>query len=242
MRVAVSAGEARTPRVSVVIPVLDEEVRIGSQLESLALLPVHEVIVVDGGSRDATVATVARASAAGTARLLVAPRGRASQMNAGARAATGDVLLFLHADVRLPDDAVRRVEEALADSCVVAGAFRTWTVAEGRRSWLAPLLHLADLRSRYSPLPYGDQALFVRAEVFWKVGSFPEQPLMEDLELSRRLRRLGRIRIVHSRVTVSGRRFLARPIFYTLAVNVFPALYAAGVSAVTLRRFYGDPR
>jgi rSAM/selenodomain-associated transferase 2 len=224
--------------VSVVIPVLDEEARIGAQLAALARLPVHEVIVVDGGSRDATAA---RARAAGTARLLAAPRGRASQMNAGARAAAGDVLLFLHADVGLPDDAVRRIEEALADQEVVAGAFRTWTVAEGR-SWLAPLLHLADLRSRYSRLPYGDQALFVRAEAFRRAGGFPAQPLMEDLELSRRLRRLGRIRVVDSRVTVSGRRFLARPVFYTLAVNVFPALYAAGVSASTLRRFYGDPR
>jgi rSAM/selenodomain-associated transferase 2 len=239
MLLAVSSSEAQTPRVSVIIPVLDEEARIGSQLESLARLPVHEVLVVDGGSRDGTVA---RVRAAGTPRLLFAPRGRASQMNAGARAATGDVLLFLHADVRLPDDALRHVKEALADPGNVAGAFRTWTVSDGHRGWPSPLLHLADLRSRYSGLPYGDQALFVRADAFRQAGGFPEQPLMEDLELSRRLRRLGRIRIVHSRVTVSGRRFLARPVFYTLAVNVFPALYAAGVSAATLKRFYGDPR
>lgn len=239
MRLAASSTGSRTPRVSVVIPVLDEEARIGAQLESLARLPVHEVIVVDGGSRDATVA---RVRAAGTARLLVGPRGRASQMNAGARAATGGVLLFLHADVRLPDDAVRHVEEALGDPEVVAGAFRTWTVADGGGSWLAPLLHLADLRSRYSGLPYGDQALFVRAEAFRRAGGFPEQPLMEDLELSSRLIRLGRIRIVHSRVTVSGRRFLARPIYYTLAVNLFPALYAAGVPASALKRLYGNPR
>jgi hypothetical protein len=238
MRLAVSSSEAQAPRVSVVIPVLDEEARIGAQLESLARLPVHEVIVVDGGSRDGTVA---RVRAAGMPRLLYAPRGRASQMNAGARAATGDVLLFLHADVRLPDDALRRVEEALADPEIVAGAFRTWTVADGR-SWLSPLLHLADLRSRYSGLPYGDQALFVRAEAFRQAGGFPEQPLMEDLELSRRLRSRGRIRTVHSRVTVSGRRFLARPLSYTLAVNLFPALYAAGVSPATLKRYYGDPR
>lgn len=238
MRLAIASGGARTPRVSVVVPVLDEEARIGPQLEALARLPVHEVIVVDGGSRDATVE---RARAAGTARLLVGPRGRASQMNVGARAATGDVLLFLHADVRLPEDAVPRVEEALADSRVVAGAFRTWTVAEGR-SRLAPLLHLADLRSRYSGLPYGDQALFVRAGAFWRAGGFPDQPLMEDLELSRRLRRLGRIRVVHARVLVSGRRFLARPVLYPLAMNLYPALYAAGVSAATLKRFYGDPR
>ncbi len=239
MHLALTTAPSR-PRVSVIIPVVDEEARIGGQLEAVARVSgLHEAIVVDGGSRDGTVA---RVRAAGTARLLCAPRGRASQMNAGARVATGDVLLFLHADVRLPDDVLTRVDEALADPEAVAGAFRTWTVADGRRSWLAPLLHLADLRSRYSRLPYGDQALFVRAEAFRQAGGFPEQPLMEDLELSRRLRRLGRIRVVHSRVTVSGRRFLARPIYYTLTVNLFPALYAAGFSAATLKRFYGDPR
>jgi rSAM/selenodomain-associated transferase 2 len=240
MRLTASSMDPRTPRVSVVIPVLDEEARIGAQLEAVARTPgIHEVIVVDGGSRDGTVA---RVRASGTARLLSAPRGRASQMNAGARAATGEVLLFLHADVRLPDDALRHVEEALADPEIVAGAFRTWTVPDAGRSWLAPLLHLADVRSRWSGLPYGDQALFARAEAFRQVGGFPEQPLMEDLELSRRLRRLGRIRVVRARVRVSGRRFLARPVLYTLAVNLFPALYAAGVSPATLRRFYGDPR
>jgi hypothetical protein len=101
---------------------------------------------------------------------------------------------------------------------------------------------LADLRSRYSVLPYGDQAIFVRAKAFRRVGGFPDQPLMEDLELSRCLRRLGRIRIVPARVRVSGRRFLARPIYYTLAVNLFPALYAMGVGPATLKRLYGDPR
>lgn len=227
-------------RVSVVVPVLDEEKRIGGQLEALARLAgIHEVIVVDGGSRDATLA---RVRAAGMARLVVAPRGRAPQMNAGARAATGDALLFLHADVRLPEDGLRQVEAALAEPGVVAGAFRTWTVADDARGALSPLLHLADLRSRWSGLPYGDQALFVRAEAFWRVGGFPDQPLMEDLELSRRLRRLGRIRVVPSRVTVSGRRFLARPIYYALVVNVIPALYAAGVPARALERLYGDAR
>jgi cellulose synthase/poly-beta-1,6-N-acetylglucosamine synthase-like glycosyltransferase len=163
-------------------------------------------------------------------------------MNAGARAAKGDVLVFLHADVRLPEDAPTRIADALADPSVVAGAFRTWTVPDAGRSWLAPLLHLADLRSRYSRRPYGDQALFVRADAFRCAGGFPDQPLMEDLELSRRLARLGRIRVVRSRVAVSGRRFLARPIYYTLAVNVFPALYALGVAPATLKRLYGDPR
>ncbi len=227
-------------RLSVVIPTLDEAARIGTRLDELAAMPgVGEIVVVDGGSSDATVEV---ASARPGVRVLTAPRGRASQQNAGAAVARGDILLFLHADVSLPAGAPRHVERALEDPSVAAGAFRTWTVPDAGPSRLAPLLHLADLRSRYSRLPYGDQAIFVRAEAFRAVGGFPEQPLMEDLELSRRLRRLGRIRIVPVSVRVSGRRFLAHPVLHTLAVNVFPALYALGVTPATLKRLYGDPR
>ena len=226
--------------LSVVIPTLDEGARIAGRLDEVAAIAgVDEIIVVDGGSRDATVRI---ASSRLGVRFVNAPRGRARQMNAGAAAARGDVLLFLHADVSLPEDAAWHVEKALRDRSVVAGAFRTWTVPDAGPSRLAPLLHLADMRSRYSSLPYGDQALFVRADAFRKAGGFPDQPLMEDLELSRRLRRLGRIRIVRASVQVSGRRFLARPVYYFLAVNLFPALYALGVSPSTLKRLYGDPR
>jgi len=163
-------------------------------------------------------------------------------MNAGADAATGDVLLFLHADVALPTDAARWIAEALRDPGCVAGAFRTWTVNDDGRGWFAPLLHLADLRSRYTSLPYGDQALFVRAEAFRRLSGFPEQPLMEDLELSLRLRRLGRVRTMPAKVRVSGRRFLARPVYYTLAVNVFQRLYRRRLPPRVLASFYGDPR
>ena len=226
--------------VSVIIPALNEESRIGGQLKSLSALPeIHEVIVVDGGSGDRTVELV---RAIPSARLVTAPAGRASQMNAGARVASGDVLLFLHADVRLPPHATRWVSEALSEPGVVAGAFRTWTVTEGGRTWLAPVLHLADLRSRYSALPYGDQALFVRADVFRQVGGFPEQPLMEDLELSRRLRRLGTVRVVPAEVRVSGRRFLSRPVYYALLVNIFPLLYRLGLPPRLLASLYGSPR
>lgn len=226
--------------LSVVLPVLDEEARIGARLDELAATAgVDEVVVVDGGSRDATV-ELARSRPG--VRVVGAARGRAAQQNAGAAAARGDVLLFLHADVSLPRDAASAVEGALSEPGVVAGAFRTWTVPDSGPSRLAPLLHLADLRSRYSRLPYGDQAIFVRAEAFRRVGGFPDQPLMEDLELSRRLARLGRIRVLRATVRVSGRRFLARPLYYTLAVNLFPALYALGVSPATLRQLYGDPR
>jgi len=234
-------GPRALPRISVIVPVLDEEARIGGQLERLAMLPgLPEVIVVDGGSGDRTVA---RVKAARHAKLLVAPRGRGSQMNAGAAAATGDVLLFLHADVELPGDAPRWIAEALRDPKVVAGAFRTWTVPEGaRRRWLAPLLHLADVRSRYSRLPYGDQAMFVRAGVFHAISGFPEHALMEDVELSRRLSRAGRIRTVPCSVRVSGRRFQSRPLRYLVLMNVFPFLYRLGVTPRVLARLYGKPR
>jgi rSAM/selenodomain-associated transferase 2 len=228
-----------TPRISVVVPVLDEEQRLGQRLdEVLALRGIREVIVVDGGSSDRSAA-VARAR--GGVTLIVAPRGRASQMNAGARAAGGDVLLFLHADVSLPRDVAHWVDWALGDRRVVAGAFRTWTVDDvgGRR---APWLHLADVRSRYTRLPYGDQALFVRAGVFAGIGGFPDQPLMEDLELSRRLRRAGRIVTVPARVRVSGRRFLRSPLRDTFVVNVFPLLYGLGVSPERLARLYENRR
>lgn len=221
-------------RVSVIIPVLDEERVIARRLAELAALGVDEVLVVDGGSRDRTAAVVGTHPGV---RLLHAPRGRAAQMNAGAAEAGGDVLLFLHADVSLPADALAHITRALADPRVVAGAFRTWTVAD-RPTRLGPLLHLADLRSRYSGLPYGDQAIFVRASTFHAVGGFPPLPLMEDLALSQRLRDAGQLRVVPARVQVSGRRFLEHPVLSTLLVNVYPTLYRLGVPPELLARFY----
>lgn len=233
------ARERGAPRVSVIVPVLDEARVIERRLDELRTLAPHEVIVVDGGSADGTADLVARHPT--PARLLLAPRGRARQMNAGASLATGDVLLFLHADVALPGDALAHVESAMRDPRVVAGAFRTWTVPD-RPTMLAPLLHLADVRSRVTGLPYGDQAMFVRAEAFRAIDGFPDIPLMEDLALSRALRDLGQIRTVPARVEVSGRRFLARPVFYTTAVNVFPTLYRLGVPPTLLARLYDAVR
>lgn len=221
------------------MPVLNEERRIDDALRELAAIAgLHEVIVADGGSTDRTIELVQ----AHSVEIVRAPRGRGPQLNAGAAVATGDVLLFLHADTSLPRDAAEHVARALARPRVIAGAFRTWTIADEPRPWFAPLLHLADLRSRVTRYPYGDQAMFVRAGTFRDAGGFPDLPLMEDLELSRRLWRYGRIYTCPASVRVSGRRFVARPIVYTAMVNVFPVLHRMGVSPHTLARIYGAVR
>jgi rSAM/selenodomain-associated transferase 2 len=234
--------------IAVVIPVLDEAARIAARLVEVgAVAGVEEVVVVDGGSADRTCEIVRGVPGV---RLLAAPRGRGRQMNAGARGTTAPVLLFLHADVSLPADAGRWVAAALTDRGVVGGAFRTWTVpdapAAGRagpvRRLAAAFLHLADVRSRCARLPYGDQALFVRRTAFERAGGFPDQALMEDVELARRLRRLGRLVTVPASVRVSGRRLLARPLRSALLLRLVPLLYRLGVSPERLARLYGDPR
>ncbi|HVA76554.1 MAG TPA: TIGR04283 family arsenosugar biosynthesis glycosyltransferase [Candidatus Binataceae bacterium] len=230
----------RARRISVVMPVLNEEARIGRSLEELGSLDgLGEVIVVDGGSTDRTVA-IARSFAG--VNVIESGRGRARQMNAGAAVASGDELLFLHADVSLPADTAALVDRALDRPGAIAGAFKTWTVSDTRVTRLGFLLHLADLRSRYTSLPYGDQAIFVNAAVFRELGGYPDQPLMEDLEFSRRLKRRGRIVRVPANVIVSGRRFLERPIYHAALMNIFPILYRLGVPAATLARFYRDSR
>jgi len=236
-------------KIAVVIPAYNEAGRIESCLRALTeQTRFSEILVVDGGSSDDTQA---RARSMGI-RVVVAPRGRASQQNRGAAAVAEntDVLLFLHADAQLPRNAAALIQRALANPDVVAGAFAIRTMddrPEGNnrglyRDTVAHLLPLADIRSRVSRLPYGDQGLFMRRHIFDRVGGFPDQPLLEDLEISRRLKAVGRIHIIPEPIQVSGRRFLARPVFYTAVVNLFPWLYRAGVSAESLARFYGAVR
>ena len=196
--------------ISVIIPALDEEASIASTIRSCRGAGPGEVIVVDGGSRDRTV-EIARARADA---VIAAPRGRAAQMNAGAAAARGEVLLFLHADTLLPGGSLPAVLGALKDPGVIGGAFRVRLAASpdaGRyvRAMLGITGWMIGARGAVSRSYSGDQAIFVRSETFRAVGGYPEIPLMEDVELSRRMRRAGKTVLLPLRVESSGRRWEA---------------------------------
>ena len=225
-------------RISAVIPVWNESARIAQAVARLGQQRLHEIIVVDCQSDDHTASLAKEAGA----RVLQSERGRWRQMNTGAQAATGDVLWFVHADVSVPEDASALIVRTLDDPSVVAGAFRTQTVQDMGSSWVQCFLPLADFRSRYTQLPYGDQALFVRSRTFHELGGFNDQRILEDLELAQRLSEKGRIEVISARVKVSGRRFVARPFYTTWVMYSFPIFYRMGVSTNTLERWYGAPR
>ncbi|MDX1531431.1 MAG: TIGR04283 family arsenosugar biosynthesis glycosyltransferase [Rhodothermales bacterium] len=218
--------------VAVVIPALNEAAALPATLSSVAdQAGPAEVVVVDGGSADATRA---EAEAAGV-RVIVAERGRAQQMNAGAAASSGDGLLFLHADTTLPPDALARVREALADPAVAGGCFRLRFDRDSfwLRFWTLPL------RMRWHRWAFGDRALFVRRSVFDAVGGFPEQPLFEDLDLVRALRRRGRFVFLDAAVTTSARRFEAGgPFRQQLRNLVIWAGWLVGADPARLRHLY----
>jgi rSAM/selenodomain-associated transferase 2 len=198
--------------LSIIVPVLNEGETIGAQLRTLLALRTRgaEVIVVDGGSHDDTISQ-ARVAAD---RVLVADRGRASQMNAGAAAATGEVLLFLHADTRLPAHADDLLRRALADRTRVWGRFDVRI--DGGHPLLGLVAALMNRRSRLTGIATGDQAIFVTRQAFETVGGFPDIPLMEDIVLSGRLKRLSRPICLQDRVTTSGRRWERNGVLRTI--------------------------
>ena len=217
-------------RLTVVVPVLNEASVLAASLQALAPLrrAGHEVIVVDGGSEDASAAI----AAALADRVLQAPRGRAAQMNAGARAASGDVLVFLHADTRLPADA----EKSVATASMQHAWGRFDVEIEGRHPALRLVAAAMNLRSRLTGIATGDQAMFVRRADF---PGFPEIALMEDVALSRLLKRLGRPACLASRVRTSGRRWESRGVLRTvLLMWRLRLLYALGVAPERLARRY----
>lgn len=229
-------------RISVVVPALNEERTLGPTLARALALGFDEVLVVDGGSRDGTRGVVAAAGAADhRVRLLEAQPGRAVQMNEGAAASRGDVLLFLHADTELPEGAREAIERALADAACAGGRF---DVRFDRSTGLARFVsRMMNLRSRWTGIATGDQAIFVRRAVFERLGGFPPLPLMEDIEFSRRLKREGRVAALNQKVVTSFRRWEAcGPVRTILLMWLLRFLYWAGVSPLSLARFYAQVR
>ncbi|HUI94718.1 MAG TPA: TIGR04283 family arsenosugar biosynthesis glycosyltransferase [Xanthobacteraceae bacterium] len=222
--------------LSIIVPTLNEEAGIVPTLQALSSLRARgaEVIVVDGGSRDRTAA----AARPHCDRLLAAPRGRAAQMNAGAGAARGEVLLFLHADTRLPDDADRHVADGLAASG------RAWGRFDVRIAGTHPLLPLVaammNLRSRLTGIATGDQAIFVERAAFAAIGGYPDIPLMEDLVLSRRLKRLSRPLCLRGRALTSGRRWEKHGVMRTILMMWRLRLaFSLGADPAALASRYG---
>ncbi len=232
-------------RLAVIVPTLDEERAIRPCLAAVGDEPGVEVVVSDGGSTDATVA-LARAEFP-RAIVVTGPAGRGAQLNRGAAAAASDayVFLFLHADCRLPAGWAAAVRAALAEPGVALGCFRLHTepLPQGRGGTLARgWWRLLDLRGRGFGRPYGDQALFVRREVFAAVGGFPAIPLMEDVEFVRRCLRHGRLARLPLAVRTTARRFARRPLRARVCTATFPLLFRLGVSPHRLARWYGDVR
>jgi rSAM/selenodomain-associated transferase 2 len=199
-------------QLSVIIPAIDEAAQISGLLSSLQPLRVagHQVILADGGSRDATLALAEKL----VDRVVASERGRALQMNAGAREATGEILWFLHADTMVDTDAAMALPAVLRRSGRLWGRFDL--ALSGRRRVFRLIELLINWRSRLSGIATGDQGIFILHSAFDRVGGYPEIPLMEDVEISRRLKSLGRPLCLRLRLVTSSRRWENRGVLRTI--------------------------
>lgn len=249
-----AASHSTRSRVSIIIPTLNEAASLGRTLRCLSVLdpPAWEILVVDGGSQDETVAI---AQAASTAVIRSGQSGRAIQMNQGAAAATGDILCFLHADTLAPDDLVAVIEQTLQDSTIACGGFISlmagaqttrWSVSLHNylKTYYAPLLFRPYLFFKGLRLLFGDQVMFCRRSDFQACGGFdPALPIMEEADLCLRLLPYGHIRQVNRVVQSSDRRVAQWGALKATAIYVYIGfLWGMGASATELKRFYEDIR
>jgi uncharacterized protein len=233
-------------RFSIILPVLNESDLINPLLDYLQSLPGSEhcdCIVVDGSPDGGTIQAVMRRRV----QCLQSPRGRARQMNVGAAAATGEILIFLHADTRLPRQAFGLINhmlfrQGMTRPALVGGAFDL--CIDSKRRALKSIARIASLRSRLTRIPYGDQAIFLRRDYFNRLGGYPEIPLMEDVALMRRIKgEGGRIGFVPEPVIASARRWEQEGILYTTLRNwLLLSAYSVGVAPETLAKFYREAR
>ncbi len=222
-------------KISVVIPTLNEESHIEKTLQSVTKQEGdYEVYVVDGGSIDNTV-TVAKKYAC----VINSQRGRANQMNAGAKLCTGDVLLFLHGDTLLPDNAFREIRKRMNDVTVAGGSF--YIAFDADNFILRGVSFIT--RFNFRLFHFGDQGIFVRRDVFQKLHGYKEMPIMEDYDFYKRLGKQGKVILVRMPVISSARRFIRKGVIRQLLINKFVVLaYWAGMDIQTIKRFYDDMR
>lgn len=224
-------------KISVIIPVFREAEAVKPALAHLFGLPFKwgpEVVVIDGCPEGSTTSAIADERVM----KIRSPKGRARQMNAGAAVATGDVLLFLHADTMLPENAPALIEKGMREPGMAAGAFDLGI--DSGRPVFRLIEKLASLRSRLTRIPYGDQAIFIKTGVFEELGGYADLPLMEDVDIMRRVRRKGmKITILPEKVRTSARRWEKEGVFYcTLRNWTLVALYFLGVPPGKMVKFY----
>lgn len=224
-----------TPSIAVIVPALDEGSVLETNLPPL-VAEADEVVLSDGGSDDRTVAIARELGAT----VVEGPPGRGTQLNLGAAAASSDVLLFVHADTALPEEGIGAVRQAIAGGAVGGGFLVAW---HSERPILRLGGRLTNLRTRLTRCPLGDQAQFCRRDAFEEIGGFPEWPILEDLDLARRLKRHGPIALLEPPVKASPRRYQSRGITRTIVTNwLIWALYFLGVSPARLGRLYDNVR
>ena len=224
-------------KISVVIPTLNEALILEDSLRAISTLNPHEIIVADGGSTDTTV-SVARSMAT---RVISSKSGRACQMNAGAKKATGDLCLFMHADSKLTWKSFRRMKKTMMSAETTGGAFSLQI--ESEKTSLKVISLLATWRAKYLNLVYGDQAIFVRTDIFQKMGGFSPLPICEDLDFFRRLSRQGKVVLLEEKTHTSARRWKTEGILYTTLRNItIGSLFLLGFSPQTLSRWYSAIR